>query len=66
MAHIHVSRRSGGLQGLGSQALVELSDCCCFRCLHRLGELVDQELFERQADLPARALDPEILQELPY
>jgi hypothetical protein len=65
MAAVHVSRRSG-LQGLGSQGLVELSDCCCCRSLHRLGELVDQELFEQQAALPARALDPEILQELPY
>jgi hypothetical protein len=65
MVHVHDSRRSR-LQGLDSRFLAELSECCCFRSLHRLGELVDQELFERQADLPARALDPEILQELPY
>jgi hypothetical protein len=47
MAHSHQSRRSY-LQSLGSQALVDLSDCCCFRSLPRLGELVDQILFERQ------------------
>jgi hypothetical protein len=32
MAHSHVSRRFY-LQSLGSQALVDLSDCCCFRSL---------------------------------
>jgi hypothetical protein len=58
MAHSHQSRRSS-LQSLGSQALVDLSDCCCFRSLPRLGELVDQILFERQ-------LDPEVLEVLPY
>jgi hypothetical protein len=36
MAHSHQSRRSY-LQSLGSQALVDLSDCCCFRSLPRLG-----------------------------
>jgi hypothetical protein len=47
MAHSHFSRRSC-LQSLGSQALVDLNDCCCFRFLPRLGEVVDQILFERQ------------------
>jgi hypothetical protein len=65
MAHSHISRRSS-LQSLGSQALVELSDCCCFRSLHRLGELVDQILFERQVAQPPMPLDPEILKVLPY
>jgi hypothetical protein len=32
--------RSPHLQSLGSQALVELSDCGCFRSLFRLWELV--------------------------
>ncbi len=40
------------LQSLGSLALVDLSDCCCFRYLPRLGELVDQILFERQLAQP--------------
>ena len=39
MAHSHISRRAY-LQSLGSQALLDLSDCCCFRSLPRLGELM--------------------------
>jgi len=65
MAHSHQSLRSY-LQSLGSQALVDLSDCCCFRSLPRLGELVDQILFERQVAQPPLPLDPEILEVLPY
>jgi hypothetical protein len=65
MAHSHQSRRSY-LQLLGSQALVELSDCCCFRSLPRLGELVDQILFERQVVQPPFPLHSEILEVLPY
>jgi hypothetical protein len=65
MAHSHQSRRSS-LQFLGSQALVELSDCCCFRSLPRLGVLVDQILFERQVAQPPLPLDPEILEVLPF
>lgn len=59
------SRRSS-LQSLGSQALVELSDCCCIRSLPRLAELVDQILWERQCSRPALPMDPEILALLPY
>ena len=65
MAHSHQSRRSS-LKSLVSQALVDLSDCCCFRSLPRLGELVDQILFERQVDQQPLPLDPEILGVLPY
>ena len=65
MAHSHISRRAY-LQSLGSQALVDLSDCCCFRSLPRLGEVVDQILFERQVAQPPLTLDPEILEVLPY
>jgi hypothetical protein len=65
MAHSHQSRRSS-LKSLGSQVLVDLSDCCCFRSLPRLGELVDQILFERQVDQQPLPLDPEILEVLPY
>ena len=65
MAHSHFFRRSY-LESLGSQALVDLSDCCCFRSLPRLGELVDQILFERQVAQPPLPMDPEILEVLPY
>lgn len=65
MAYVHVARRSLP-QGLGSRVLVELRDGCCFRSLHQLWELVDQELFERQTALPERPLDPPLLQELPF
>jgi hypothetical protein len=65
MAHSHQSRRSS-LQSLGSQALVDLSDCCCFRSLPRLGELVDQILFDRQVVQPPLPLDPEVLEGLPF
>jgi hypothetical protein len=65
MAHSHQSRRSS-LQSLGSQARVDLSDCCCFRSLPRLGELVDQILFDRQVVQPPLPLDPEVLEGLPF
>lgn len=65
MAHSHQFRRSS-LESLSCQSLVDLSDCCCFRSLPRLGELVDQILFERQAAQPPLPLDPEILEVLPY
>jgi hypothetical protein len=65
MAHSHQFRRSY-LKSLGSQALVDLSDCCCFRSLPRLGEQVDQILFERQVAQPPLPLDPEVLEVLPF
>jgi hypothetical protein len=58
--------RRSSLQLLGSQALVDLSDCCCFRSLPRLEELVDQILFERQVVQPPLPLDPEIIEVLPF
>ena len=64
MAHSHISRRAY-LQSLGSQALVDLSDCCCFRSLPRLGELVDRILVERQPAQAPLPLDPKILEMLP-
>jgi len=60
MAHSHVPRRSS-FQSLGCQALVDLSDCCCFRSLPRLGELLDRILFERQPAQAPLPLDPENL-----
>ena len=65
MAHSHQSRRSYR-PSLGSQALVDLSDCSCFRSLLRLGELVDQILFERQVAQSPLPLDLWILEVLPY
>jgi hypothetical protein len=65
MAHSHLSRRSS-LKSLGSQGLVDLSGCCCFRSLPRLGELVDQILFEWQVAQPPLPLDTEFLDVLPY
>ena len=53
------------LQSLSSLALVDLSDGCCFRSLPRLGELVDQILFERQVAQPPLPLDPQVLEVLP-
>ncbi len=64
MVHSHVSRRSY-LRSFGSQALVDLSDCCCFRSLPWLGELLDRILFERQPAQAPLPLDPEILGMLP-
>ena len=64
MADSHVSRHSY-LQSLGSQALVDLSDCCRFRSLPRLGELLDRILFERQPAQAPLPLDAEILEMLP-
>jgi hypothetical protein len=64
MAPSHVCRRSY-LQSLGSQALMDLSDCCCCRSLPRLGELLDRILFERQPAQAPLPLDPEILEMLP-
>jgi len=65
MAQSHQSRRSY-LQSLGSQALMDLSDCCCFRSLPRLGELLDRILFERQPAQAPLPLDPEIHEMLPF
>jgi hypothetical protein len=45
---------------------VDLSDCCCFRSLPRLGKLLDQILFERQVAKAPLPLDPGILKVLPY
>ena len=43
-----------------------LSEACCSKCLPRLGELVDQELFERQQSAPVVPVNPELRELLPY
>ncbi len=63
--HAHAHRRLW-LKGSSSWFLLSLSEACCAHSLHRLGELVDQELFDRQAVAPPVALDPEIEKLLPY
>ena len=63
--HPHAHRRLG-LKGSSSWFLLSLSEACCAHSLHRLGELVDQELFDRQAAAPAVALDPEMEKLIPY
>jgi hypothetical protein len=45
---------------------MDLCDCCCFRSLPRLGELLDRILFERQPAQVPLPLDPEILEMLPF
>jgi len=63
--HPHASRRLW-LKGSSSRFLLPLREACCAHSLHRLGELVDQELFDRQAAAPAVALDPELAKLIPY
>ena len=64
-SHAHAHRRLW-LRGSSSRLLLALSEACCAKSLHRLGELVDQELFDRQAAAPAVALDPELEKLIPY
>jgi hypothetical protein len=64
MADSHVSHRSY-LLSIGFQVLLDLSDCCRFRSLPRLGELLDRILFERQPAQAPLPLDAEILEMLP-
>lgn len=54
------------LKGSSSRFLLALSEACCFQSLPRLGELVDQELFERQSATPAVAVDPELEKLIPF
>jgi hypothetical protein len=63
--HPHAHRRLW-LKGSSSWFLLSLSEACCAHSLHRLGELVDQELFDRQAAAPAVAIDPELEKLIPY
>ena len=46
--------------------LLALSEACCAKSLPRLGELVVQELFERQVAAPAVPVNPELWELLPY
>jgi len=60
--------RKESLSRFSSELLDELSYCCQLAanpCL-RLGALADELLYERQSQLPAQVLDPEIFALLPY
>ena len=63
--HAHAHRRLW-IRGRSTWFLLSLSKACCAHSLHRLGDLVDQEVFARQAAAPAVALDPEIEKLVPY
>ena len=63
--HPHAHRRLW-LKGSSSWFLLSLSEACCAHSLHRLGELVDQELFERQQSAPVVPMNPELRGLLPY
>ena len=60
--------RRAALERHSSESLDRISTIChsAWVPLPRLAELAEQILFERQAALPERALDPEILALLPY
>jgi hypothetical protein len=64
-SHAHAHRRLW-LRGTSSCVLLALSEACCSKCLPRLGELVDQELFDRQALAPAVLVNPELWELLPF
>jgi hypothetical protein len=64
-SHAHAHRRLW-LRGSSSRLLLALSEACCSKSLHRLGELVDQELFDRQVAAPAVPVNPELRELLPY
>ena len=65
-SHAHAHRRRRWIGGSSTRLLLALSEACCFQSLPRLGELVDQELFDRQAAAPAVAIDPELEKLIPY
>ena len=60
--------RKQSLSRFRSELLDELSYCCQLAAKPRLrlAELTDELLYERQSQLAAQVLDPEILALLPY
>jgi hypothetical protein len=65
-AYPHLLLRRRWIGGSSTRLLLSLSEACCLQSLLRLGELVDQELFERQQAAPAVALDPELEKLVPF
>jgi hypothetical protein len=64
-AHPHLLRRCW-IRGSSTRLLLALSEACCFQSLPRLGELVDQELFERQCAAPVQPVNPELEKLVPF
>jgi hypothetical protein len=64
-AHPHLLRRRW-IGGSSTRFLLALSEACCFHSWPRLGELVDQELFERQSAAPALPVNPELEKLVPF
>jgi hypothetical protein len=54
------------IRGSSTRFLLSLSEACCSHSLPRLGELVDQELFERQSAAPALPVNQELEKLVPF
>jgi hypothetical protein len=65
-AHPHQPCRRRWSRGSSTRFLLALSEACCFQSLPRLGELVDQELFERQSAAPELPVNPELEKLVPF
>ncbi len=63
--HPHAHRRLW-LQGSSTWLLLSLSEACCSKSLPRLGELVEEVLYQRWRDLPPVQMDPVLEVLLPY
>ncbi len=64
-AHPHLLRRRW-IGGGSTRLLLALSEACCSQSLPRLGELVDQELFDRQCAAPALPVNSELEKLVPF
>jgi hypothetical protein len=64
-AHPHTCHRPW-IRGSSTRLLLALSEACGSQSLPRLGELVDQELFERQSAAPALPVNPELEKLVPF
>ena len=54
------------LEGSDSRFLLALSEVCADRSLPRLGELVDEVLFQLWSQLPPAPVDPELEKIVPF
>jgi hypothetical protein len=64
--HPHTCRHRRWIGGSSTRFLLVLSEASYFHSLPRLGELVDQELFERQSAAPVLPLNPELEKLVPF
>ncbi|PZU98615.1 hypothetical protein [Cyanobium sp. ULC084] len=58
--------RSTRFSRYSTATLLNCSDACADRQLHRLGELIDQLLFDGQLSNPEIPMDPGMEVELPF